>query len=144
MLHAWNNFTNLKLINYIVKFSKIIYNYVKICNNPNNRGGNRVMVTKYLKRKIVLNGNEDYSYDIPMTLEYYLLESFLEYRNELAGQKVYGVSVIKKFDDNCLEEDSITNYSCCINKTNELVNKLADNAVTPMTLAAVIDDILGE
>ncbi|NSW90306.1 MAG: hypothetical protein HPY74_06445 [Firmicutes bacterium] len=100
------------------------------------------MVTKFLKRKLVLKESNDYFHDIPMELEYYLLESNIDYKSELAGKKVYGISIVKKINDTCFEENSVLNFSCCVNETSRVVDKLADNTVTPVGLKPILDDLL--
>lgn len=113
-----------------------------MCHITENRRW-KLMINRYLKRKLQLNKVEDFIYDIPMELEYYLIESRIGYRDELTGGKVYGIGVVKRVNDICLEEDFVLNYSCCINETSNLIEKLADNNVTPMGLRPILDDMLG-
>lgn len=101
------------------------------------------MVSKYLKRKLKLGKEDDSFYYNPMELEYYLTESRIDYRDELYGEKVYGISIVKRTNDICLEENFIPNFSCCINETGRVIEKLANNAVTPIGLEPVLDDLLG-
>ena len=99
------------------------------------------MFTKVLKRKLVLEKGDDFLCNNPMELEYYLLESSIDYQGELHGEKIYGIGVVKRISDICSEENIVLNFSTSVNETNKLVDKLADNTVTPIGLQPVIDDL---
>lgn len=101
------------------------------------------MITKHLKRKLKLNKESDSLYNIPMELEYYLIESKLDYTDDLSGEKVYGIGIVKRISETSFEENIVHNFSCCINETSELIDKMADNTVTPVSLRTILDDLLG-
>ena len=76
-----------------------------------------------------------------MELEYYLLESSTDYRSEPSDGKIYGIGVLKRISDICFEENMVLNFSCSVSETSKLVDKLADNTVTPIGLQPIIDDL---
>ncbi|HOJ10215.1 MAG TPA: DUF6514 family protein [Clostridiales bacterium] len=101
------------------------------------------MYTKTLERKLsIKNSTGDSQYEIPIELEYYLLESHSDYYNGLEGEKVYGIGILKKLDEACCEESAVKNFFCSSNEAKEIVEKLADNEVTPMSLTYILDDLL--
>ncbi len=100
------------------------------------------MVTKHLKRRLVLDNIDDYMGYCPLELEYYLLESNADYNNDISNERAYGISIVKKVNDKCYEESSVINFSPFAEKTNELIDILADNTVTPISLMPVLDNIL--
>lgn len=102
------------------------------------------MISKYLKRKVGNEFIEDSGQGSSMELEYYLIECDAGSLSEPIGKKVYGIGVLKRIDDICCEEEIIRNFSCCIHNTQMVINKLADNLVTPITLKYVLDDLLAE
>ena len=100
------------------------------------------MFIKFLKRKLILERGDDFFYNSPMELEYYLIESMVGYRGVIPGKKVYGIGVVKRVSDICIEENIVLNFSSCVNETSKLIDKLADNTVTPIGLRPVLDDLL--
>ena len=99
------------------------------------------MITKHLVKKLKLT-DEDFANPVSsVELEYYLIESEVDYIPELADKKVYGVSVVKKLGETCLEEEIIKNYSSCIQSTKHILQKLHDNLVTPVSLQYVLEDM---
>lgn len=100
------------------------------------------MYKKYLKRKLVLKETNDFVLESPLELEYYLVESDADCMIEPGMGKKYGISIVKRVNDTCLEENSIYNCCSCVNETSIIINKLADNTVTPMGLEPVLDDLL--
>lgn len=102
------------------------------------------MLKRKIERRILINNDaENYGYDMPIELEYYLLESEANYREEPTGRKIYGLGIAKKIDETCYEEKTVRNFSCNINETKKVIKKLADNEVTPITLEFILDDMLG-
>ena len=99
------------------------------------------MTLKYLKRKVTIGAGELENL-CPMDLEYYLLEKSETCSPDLEARKVYGICVSKKVSDLCSEEKSVTEVSCCAETAVSLIQKLADNAVTPVSLLYVLDDIM--
>ena len=102
------------------------------------------MIKKELEKKIELVAC-DYVSDIenPIKLEYYLTESELHDFDEMAGKTVYGVEIVKFTEDNKTEVKSFLNLSSCKKSVKEILDKLADNTVTPIALEFVLDDLLG-
>jgi len=101
------------------------------------------MITKYLEKKLKLEGSEEYSLNRPIELEYYLIESEIGYKDNLSGEKVYGIGILKKVSKVRYEEKVISDFSCCIKKTRQVIDILAGNLVTPIGLQPVLEDILG-
>lgn len=102
------------------------------------------MINKYLERKVRSEQNGGLGLEGLIELEYYLIECDAGSLSEPIGKKVYGISVLKRIDDICCEEEIIRNFSCCIHNTQMVINKLANNLVTPITLKYVLDDLLAE
>jgi len=117
--------------------------YYIIYKNKHNVRRDNKLFTKYLKRKLVLKEANDFVLENPLELEYYLVESDENYKDEVEpGVKMkYGISVVKKINDECLEENSILNFCNCAGKVDSIINKLADNTVTPIGLKPVLDDL---
>jgi len=102
------------------------------------------MVSKFLERKVELLPNDGtISFKSPVELEYYLLESIASDFEELNGKKVYGIEIIKKVDNMLVEEKYVKNFSCCKENTKAVLNKLANNTVTPAGLPFILDDMIG-
>lgn len=102
------------------------------------------MIRKNIQRKVLVNNRTDsYEYELPLELEYYLLESVINYNDELRGKKVYGLGIAKKINEICYEEKTVRNFSCNVDETRKVIDILADNEVTPMTLDFILDDLLG-
>ena len=100
------------------------------------------MIKRIIERKISIDyDTENYKYDIPIILEYYILENVADYDDKLGDKKVYGLGIAKKIGENCYEEKSVMNFSCNIENTRKLINKLADNLVTPITLEFILEDM---
>lgn len=79
----------------------------------------------------------------PVTLEYYLIEGEYDEQEELGSIIAYGIEIDKMVREQCEENEIIRNFSCCRDSTEQLILKLADNTVTPVSLRYVIDDMLG-
>ena len=106
-------------------------------------GGIR-MIKKTLERKLVVeNGIDSFEYQVPMELEYYVLESKTDYMDELAEKNVYGVGIAKRINETCYEEENAKNLSCSIKEVKNFIKKLADNEVTPVCLDYIVADLLG-
>lgn len=100
------------------------------------------MMTKYLEKRLVLEDTEKWGMEFPIELEYYLIESEINYRDDLAGKKVYGIAISKKISESCFEEKIISNFSCSIKMTKKVIEMLAGNYVTPIGLQPVLEDFL--
>jgi hypothetical protein len=108
------------------------------------------MTVRYLQKKTEVEISESLAeFKPPIELEYYLLENDgVDYIEELKGEKVYGIEIVKKetYSDRYTntERELIKNFSCCKKDTESVLNKLAKNFVTPIELRYVVDDIIGE
>jgi len=102
------------------------------------------MIKKVLEKKIELTPCEHLKdIEYPIKLEYYITESELNDFDELSGETVYGVEIVKILEGNHTEKKSILNYSFCKESTKQILHKLANNSVTPIGLHFVIDDLIG-
>jgi hypothetical protein len=101
------------------------------------------MLSKYLQKKIALDGVECVTeVKGAIELEYYLIESEIENSSEFTGKKAFGIEIIKKVE-NGFEVETIKNLSFCKENTIKMLDKLAENTVTPTGLTYVIDDMMG-
>ena len=100
------------------------------------------MINKFLHRRVSEECSEILVGGNKLELEYYLIESEIDYIAELRGEKVYGISIVKKINNSEVEEAIIRNFSCCIKNTQEMLNLLANNLVTPVHLHYVKDNVL--
>lgn len=100
------------------------------------------MTSKCLEKKIEILPLEN-AVEFPIELEYYLLESEMVDYEEMGGAKVYGLEIVKRVNETLVEEEIVENFSCCKENVKEILNKLARNAVTPMGLPFILDDMLG-
>lgn len=106
-------------------------------------GGAKIMLNKHLQRKVELESVDSIvGFKGAIELEYYLIESEIKDHDELTGKKAFGVEIVKKAD-NDIEIKTINNLSCCRENTIKLLDKLATNSVTPISLQCVIDDMIG-
>jgi len=100
------------------------------------------MITKYLIKQVDITPDPD-SDAKPFKLEYYLLEGEVNYIAELIGKKVYGIGIIQKNSPSLMNEERVLNFSCCRETTEEIIQKLIKNTVTPTELPYILDDMLG-
>ncbi len=103
------------------------------------------MINRLLEKEIELVPDEG-SLGIlsPMKLEYYLTETCMDDMDELSGQKVYGIEIVKRVEGLSNEKNSVINLSCCKESTMGILDKLITNSVTPVGLPFILDDMLGE
>jgi Family of unknown function (DUF6514) len=102
------------------------------------------MIKRKLEKEVEVTaeGYQNLS-EFPIKLEYYLLESETDEIDDLRGKKIFGIEVVKKMQG---IEDEIKSYkdiSCCEESTQNILNKLAINSVTPLGLPYVLDDLIG-
>ena len=103
------------------------------------------MYNRYLEKKLEFTTDEAIlGRKIPIELEYYLIESNINDYNYDLGEKEYGIEIVKKIDDSKFESEMLKAISPCIEDTRKLLNKLANNTVTPIEMPFVMDDILAE
>lgn len=72
-------------------------------------------------------------------LEYYLTESWNPENDECV---LYGIEVVKKHFGEISERVQFQDVFNSREKTTDLIELLARNTVTPMSLASILDDIL--
>jgi len=76
-------------------------------------------------------------------LEYYLIESEMEYDDPENVRTVYGIEVVKRMDGGSMEYSRFEGIYTDKGRTRELIGKLASNTVTPVSLPYILDDLLG-
>jgi hypothetical protein len=106
-------------------------------------GGVKMLMKKRLEKRLHLIPEEGIEFTNEFELHYYLVESEVEYINELKGKKVYGIEIVKKDLEGNHESELIRNISCSRENTKKLLVKLSNNTVTPATMPCILDDILG-
>jgi len=81
-------------------------------------------------------------------LDYYILSSQIDVPNMSFSTMIYGVEIEKKYEEDGIEKilelATINDIYSSIEKTEQLIKKLAENLVTPATLQYIINDILDE
>jgi DNA-dependent RNA polymerase auxiliary subunit epsilon len=103
------------------------------------------MYNRYLEKKLhLVPEEENIGGNIPIELEYYLIESVNNDFNTNLKDKSYGIEIVKKVDDSKYESEMLKEISNCIENTKRILNRLANNTVTPMEMTVIIDDILAE
>jgi len=101
------------------------------------------MLVKYLEKKVELESFDCTAAEEPIELEYYLLESEIRGEEELDGRKVYGIEVVKRVNDVKVERKIIKDVSCFKESTLEILKRLAENSVTPVSLPFILEDMIG-
>lgn len=102
------------------------------------------MIKRKLEKEVELLADENQkAFNIPIILEYYLLESEIDEITELKGNKVFGIEVIKKIKGINDEVISYKDISCSMEKTQNILNRLAINNVTPISFPYIIEDLIG-
>lgn len=102
------------------------------------------MIRKCLEKKVKMIPDEQSTeFAAPFELEYYLIESDITHPDELMQDKVYGVEIVKKNVNEKVEREIIKDLSCCRKNTENILNKLVNNTVTPVCLSHILDDIIG-
>lgn len=100
------------------------------------------MQRKYLQKIIKLTENEESkSFSEPIELEYYLVESKID-NEDFNGIEMYGIQIVKKIGKDFMESEFVRNIT--FNKDNaiDMIDKIARNTVTPMTLKYIVYDLI--
>ncbi|KNY25453.1 DUF6514 family protein [Pseudobacteroides cellulosolvens] len=102
------------------------------------------MIKKYLQRKININADDtNDERNEKMEIEYYLLESDSFGSDAAYGQKVYGIEIIKKTEEDDIESEFVRNLSTSVDSVSSILDKMVKNSVTPVALPFVLDDLIG-
>lgn len=102
------------------------------------------MINRFLEKEVELSLNDTLvGYNSPIRLEYYFLESEITDMDELSGLRTYGVEIVKKVDGFDNEIKTIKNLSCCKECVKNILGKLVEHTVTPVSLRYILDDMLG-
>ncbi|MFA6308432.1 MAG: DUF6514 family protein [Clostridia bacterium] len=78
----------------------------------------------------------------PIVLEYYLIDRIIE-EDDIQEKRTYGVEIVKRFGNECVEKEIIHDLTCDKEKAVELLHKFAENTVTPTGIRYVVDDLIG-
>ena len=101
------------------------------------------MVSKFLEKRVEVETGEDPQQNRnAMELEYYLLEIETD-AGEQELKKAYGIEILKKQQGIHEEKKKYQDVFCSRERTKNLVEQLAENTVTTVTLPYILDDILG-
>ncbi len=100
------------------------------------------MVSERLKKKSEIISQENNPGN-HFQLEYYMTEEVCRDDGEINGQKVFGIKIVKKINNEKVEETKISNLSCYRDYVEDIVDRLSLNTVTPVGLHFIIDDMLG-
>lgn len=98
------------------------------------------MLSRFLEKKIEIEVQE-----IPgntLELEYYLTESETACGSEIAGDREYGIQIVKRENGASIESIIFKDVFPVREDMRELIRRMAENTVTPVTLPYIIDDIL--
>lgn len=99
------------------------------------------MICRFLEKKIeVLKQEIPGNAGNDLELEYYLVECS---NSEHQDDKEYGIQIVERAKGNTIESVMFRNVFSCRDSVSDLVKKLADLVVTPVTLPYILDDVLG-
>lgn len=72
-----------------------------------------------------------------MELQYFLLE-----KNSVEEEEkmLYGIKIVKRIDT-CIESEEVHAISYSKNFVKQLIKKLVDNEVTPISMIEILDDL---
>ena len=103
-----------------------------------------MMINKFLEKKVqvVFDGYDREKTNV-IELEYYLLETDSAEDDGNEDQKMYGVEIIEKRQGIPNETKQFNNIFTTRLKTRNLIELLAENTVTPLSLPYILDDMLG-
>lgn len=102
------------------------------------------MISKFLEKRIEIEPQEiTCNSGNPLELEYYLIECDFEKEECIEAEKGYGVEIVKKENGSIMESAIIRSIYNNRENTEDLVKKLAENTVTPITLNYILDDLIG-
>lgn len=98
------------------------------------------MLCRFFEKQVEIEYNECICCgEKSMELEYYLTESSSAEDDECV---FYGVEIVKKHFGEVSERVMFRDIFNSREKTSDLIELLARNTVTPMSLATILDDIL--
>lgn len=99
------------------------------------------MICRFLEKRLEILERENSEISgNDLELEYYLIESE---QAEFQTEKEYGVEIVEKVEGCVVESKMYRNVFTSRDSALDLVKRLADLTVTPVTLPYVLDDIIG-
>lgn len=96
-----------------------------------------------LSDAIIFTNEKNEEKGINFEVEYYLLESIIKCVSG-ADDTLYGMDIIKKCDGNIVDRQTICDVMPSKYQTQEIIDIMAKNKVTPISVLDVLDDILVE
>ncbi len=99
------------------------------------------MTKRYLERQEYVANKEDMTNN-ELMLEYYLLECEYTGDPDFIPQKTYGIEIVK-LTGSTVEKYAVENFAFCRECTRNVLNMLAKNTVTPVSMPFILDDICG-
>ncbi len=98
------------------------------------------MLSRFFVKQVEIECNDCVcSMESDLELEYYLTESSCCENDECV---VFGIEIVKKHSGEICERVRFPDVFCTRERTNDLIELLARNTVTPVSLASILDDIL--
>lgn len=101
------------------------------------------MISRFLEKKVEIEGREIETQVNCLELEYYLVESVGSDCTEAEDTREYGVEIVEKELDRVVDSKMFKNIYSCRSKVQDLIEILARNSVTPVSLPYVLDDMIG-
>lgn len=102
------------------------------------------MISKFLEKKVdLLTKDNELELKNPIYLEYFLVESHGSHCDGAEGKKAYGIEIVKSDGKGNYESEMVKNIYNCRESTRSLLDKLAENTVTPVCLLEILDDMIG-
>lgn len=102
------------------------------------------MISKHLERTVEILPDENLNgVQEKIELEYYLVESEINEMEDLKSKVAYGIEIVKKPSGGTAEKQTVKNIFCCKDSVKQLLDKFANNTVTPISLFYILDDTIG-
>jgi len=101
------------------------------------------MGEKFLEKRVTLDLEDENRNTGSIQLEYYLLESKLNESETEEPRNAYGIEIVKKSQEESIEIQRYNDICFTREKIRGLIELLAKNTVTPVSLPYILDDLLG-
>lgn len=103
------------------------------------------MALKHLERLVTYDAAVEEAEDkTSFRIEYYLVEHENQCKEKVKDpERIYGIEICKKSLQMGTEREAVLDISPSKEDTRGLLHMLAENAVTPITLKCILDDLLG-
>lgn len=102
------------------------------------------MVSKFLEKRVEIELEQFSTKPASLLeLEYYLVETEVNSSEEKEAHLTYGVEIVKRHQGILNEKMKYSDLFQSKERTQNLINLLVRNTVTPIALPYVLDDFLG-